>query len=269
MTSRATEKLISMESVWDALCATGLYRPARIIRNRYVRPDLWQRTVQWRQFYSQFAVPGDLVFDVGANRGDRTEIFVQMGARVVAVEPLPALAARLEKIFRYSPVQVEAVGVGRAAGTLRLYVCTTSNDCSSFSEEFVQDQRRRYPDFRWDRTELIPVVTVDSLIEKHGVPAFIKIDVEGLEGDVLAGLGRPVRGLSFEVRPWDPPERVQECLKRVERLSQFEFNLSLEERLTFELPAWGQADSVLAALGPQDHLSEWKYGDVYARDGVR
>jgi FkbM family methyltransferase len=257
-----------MESLLDALCVAGLYRSVRLIRNRCVRPDLWERTVHWRKFYSQFFAPGDLVFDVGANRGDRTEIFVQMRASVVAVEPLPALAARLEKIFRYSSVKVEPVGVGRAEGTLLLHVCTTSNECSSFSEEFVADQRRRNPDFHWDRTEPIPVVTVDSLIEKHGVPAFMKIDVEGFESDVLTGLGRPVRGLSFEVRPGDSTERVRECLEQVSGLGKYEFNLSLEERLTFELPAWGKADSVLAVLRRQDP-SDWKYGDVYAREGGR
>lgn len=253
-----------MEPIRDALCAAGLYRCARLIRNRYVLPDLWQRTRQWRKFYSQFFSAGDVVFDVGANRGDRTEIFVQMGARVVAIEPLPLLATRLRKIFRYSDVQVEPVGVGRAAGTLLLHVCTTSDDCSSFSEEFVADQRRRNPTFRWDRTEPIPVVTVDSLIEKHGAPAFMKIDVEGFEGDVLAGLNRPVRGLSFEVRPGDSAERVRECLQRVAGLGKYEFNLSLEERLTFELSTWGNADSIQGVLGQQDS-SQWRYGDVYAR----
>jgi FkbM family methyltransferase len=258
------QEVITMESLLDALCATGLYRAVRLIRNRFVVPQLWRRTVQWRQFYSQFVSPGDLVFDVGANRGDRTETFVQMGARVIAVEPLPQLAARLKKIFRYCPVHVEAVGVGRVARTMILHVCTTSEDCSSFSEEFIADQRARNPDFRWDRSEPIQVVTMDSLIEKHGTPAFIKIDVEGFESDVLAGLAHPVQALSFEVRPGDSTESLRQCLEMVSGLGKYEFNLSLEERLIFELPAWANTDSVLGALGRKGS-SEWRYGDVYAR----
>ena len=34
---------------------------------------------------------------------------------------------------------------------------------------------------RWTRTIRVPVTTLDSLIARHGVPTFVKIDVEGFE----------------------------------------------------------------------------------------
>ncbi|WP_407664880.1 FkbM family methyltransferase, partial [Micromonospora tarensis] len=34
---------------------------------------------------------------------------------------------------------------------------------------------------------VVPVVTVDALVEQYGVPTFAKIDVEGFEDEVLAG----------------------------------------------------------------------------------
>jgi FkbM family methyltransferase len=45
------------------------------------------------------------------------------------------------------------------------------------------------------------MTTLDELIGKHGVPVFIKIDVEGFEEAVLQGLSQPVRALSFEFTP--------------------------------------------------------------------
>ena len=37
--------------------------------------------------YRQFINPGELVFDIGANTGSRSKVFMGLGARVVAVEP--------------------------------------------------------------------------------------------------------------------------------------------------------------------------------------
>jgi FkbM family methyltransferase len=252
-----------MDFVRDTLSSLGLYRQGRMLRNRYLRPELGRRADRWRRFYSEFIAPGDLVFDVGANQGDRTELFVQMGARVVAVEPNQALATRLESIFRRSRVKVEAVGVGSKPGELPFYVCTASA-CSSFSPEFVQSQRKQNSGFQWDRTETIAIITMDTLVEKHGTPAFIKIDVEGFEVEVLAGLSHPVRGLSFEVRPDDSPETTDGCFDALARLGRYEFNLSIEERLTFELPRWDSAPAVLGAIRRVE-TGEWKYADVYAR----
>jgi FkbM family methyltransferase len=252
-----------MEAILDIMGRLGVYRPARLLRNRYLRPDLALRSEKWRQFYSQFIRSGDLVFDIGANRGDRTEIFVQMGARVVAVEPLPSLATRLRAVFRYCDVDVEPVGIGRAPGTLPLRVCSTS-ECSSFSDDFIENQASENGALRWDRIEVVPIVTADSLIKKYGSPTFLKVDVEGFEGEVLAGLTQAVPSLSFEVRPHDSAEEVAARMDHLGKLSQYEFNLSLEERLTFELPHWGDSGRVMKTLR-EIPAPGWRYGDIYAR----
>jgi hypothetical protein len=82
-----------------------------------------------------------------------------------------------------------------------------------------------FSEFTWTGKQTIEVTTLDSLIEEFGSPGFIKIDVEGYEFEVLSGLSRPVRALSFEF-----PEYLAAASQRVERLCSLgntEFNYSL------------------------------------------
>jgi 16S rRNA A1518/A1519 N6-dimethyltransferase RsmA/KsgA/DIM1 with predicted DNA glycosylase/AP lyase activity len=51
------------------------------------------------ELYSSFVKKGSLVFDVGANEGNRTAIFLELGAKVVAVEPQAECIAKLESTF--------------------------------------------------------------------------------------------------------------------------------------------------------------------------
>ncbi len=51
------------------------------------------------RIYSPFIKKDSLVFDIGANLGSRTEIFLKLGARVVAVEPRKYCMRRLEKRY--------------------------------------------------------------------------------------------------------------------------------------------------------------------------
>ena len=65
--------------------ARGIVRSLRIYYGHRARAAAMDR------LYSRFVQRGDLVFDVGAHVGDRVASFRRLGARVVAIEPQPAL----------------------------------------------------------------------------------------------------------------------------------------------------------------------------------
>src|SRR5215831_19786520 len=69
------------------------------------------------RLYCEFVRSGDLVFDIGAHVGDRIAAFRRLGARVVALEPQPALVKTLQLLYCFDPaVTIEPVAVGREAG---------------------------------------------------------------------------------------------------------------------------------------------------------
>src|SRR6516165_7763865 len=175
--------------------ARGVLRSLRIYygdRNRRAGMD---------RLYGAFMRSGDLAFDIGAHVGDRVGSFRRLGARVVAVEPQPALVATLRVIHgRDREVAIEALAVGDQIGTIALNLNLDNPTISTASADFVQAAAGApgWGNQHWTKTTMVPMTTLDALIARHGAPAFIKIDVEGFEARALAGLSRPVPALSFE-----------------------------------------------------------------------
>ena len=214
-------------------------------------------------FYRRFVQPGDLAFDIGAHVGDRTELLRRAGARVVAVEPHPALSAKLLRTFGADPdviLVAEAVGAEPGEAELR-WPGKGGLPVASMANEWI-DRVRASGRFTvsWDEHVTVPVTTLDALIERHGIPAFCKIDVEGYEERVLAGLSHSVAALSIEFTP-EYLDATERSLERIAGLGEYRFGVSLGE--SFELSEqWTTREQLLARLR---ELHPRSFGDVYAQ----
>ncbi len=114
----------------------------------------------------------------------------------------------------------------------------------------------------WNQRIEVETTTLDRLIVRYGAPRFVKIDCEGSEAAILAGLSQAVPALSFEFLPWTL-EEADACVARLKRLGPYEFNWSKGETGQLASQHWLNDQEVLAALRTPE--AQRRAGDVYAR----
>jgi FkbM family methyltransferase len=226
---------------------------------RFGRPLMWRR--RELEFYRSLLCqrPKEmLVFDIGANRGQRTRLFLKLGARVVALEPDPSnqrlLARRFSRQwFRKPAVMIVGKAVSDSDAGATLWVHSPGSGLNTLSQKWVQtlavDDRRFGSTIEFAGQRRVETTTLDSLMGIFGDPYYIKVDVEGHEAGVLKGLKRPVPFLSFEVILPEFLDEGVECVGILGRLSESGvFNWSVDCQNPMVLDKWLPGPEFAAAL---------------------
>lgn len=181
---------------------------------------------------------GAVIFDIGANLGFTTEIFFKTGGVIVAVEPdlinLNSLRARFSKEEK---VTIVPKAVSDSIGEEVIYLDdngnalhTLSNKWKTYLEGAQNDRWKNKLTFSKKRT--IQTTTIEALIQKYGVPYFIKIDVEGYEEKVIKGLNTSIPLISFEANLPQFLEETIRCIIYLDGLSKTAvFNYAKNDKL--------------------------------------
>jgi FkbM family methyltransferase len=141
------------------------------------------------------AISHDLVFDVGAHRGEDSEFYLKLGYRVVGIEANPELAAELRARFRDEMGQGRYAVVDKAIsdtpGTISFFINKKLSVWGTADPAWA----KRNQGMGADSEEIkVPSIRFAEVIEQHGCPHYLKIDVEGADMlCVRALLGTPSR----------------------------------------------------------------------------
>lgn len=145
---------------------------------------------------------GDLLIDAGANRGDAIQsmLMKRPKCRVAAFEPNPVLVEKLRRLYHGNPrVAIYEAGLGSSHSVVTLHVPFYReymfDGLASFHEQNAKEWlTTRVYGFRHDWLSIRRVHCAIKPLDSFELnPAFIKIDVQGFEGEVLRGCRETLR----------------------------------------------------------------------------
>jgi FkbM family methyltransferase len=254
-----TQNLVSYRSLLKRVAISlGLY-PAFWRLSRYLlrRHDL----LPYRSdlsFFRQFIREDDLVFDVGASYGVFTEVFLDLGATVIACEPQPdCLKELLARHRRNDRLVAINCALGETRRRAKFYV-RDRREVSGLIENW-------HPHHKIENVSEVEVVTLDDLIAEYGIPSYCKIDVEGYEYKVLEGLSKIIPLISLEYHLGDH-EKSRACLNYLSRFGELDINVTSGETLRFLFEEWVSKEYFIEFLTKHlEHLSGFSYGDIFIR----
>lgn len=176
-------------------------------------------------FLEQLDFGGETIFDVGGYEGIFALFFARRigsGGRLVTFEPNPRNWARIVenvKLNGFVNVDVRPLALGARPARASLVFPTDETARGSLLGD-IQDQIRQE---KSAAAIDVDVETIDRLTARDlPVPDFVKIDVEGLERDVLEGMTETIARrrprLYIEIHGADPRRKLENASSVVEYL---------------------------------------------------
>jgi len=205
-----------------------------------------------------------LAFDIGANRGNYSKVLGSLFERVIALEPQQRLLPEIRRnIRRFGNIELVNCAVSDHEGTAPMFL-SMNHELSSLNRNWMQSVQTsgRFSDIRWDETVEVPTTTLKQLVQKFGVPDFIKIDTEGNERKVLTTLDCKVPLFSLEIIPENNTETLQ-IINHLESIAPCSYNLALGEEPCWAFAQARPAETVISFL--RSTFSPPAWADLYVQ----
>ena len=172
-----------------------------------------------------------LCFDIGANVGDTVQWFLDNNyTNIVAVEPGAGAFSQLFNKFHNDPrVFMHYLALSNQPGPIQFWDCSFSGTSTAHAKWMTES--RFAGKFQWYPNTKNAII-LDELIELHGLPHFLKVDVEGYELNIFKGLTYSgIKTIAFE---WAEEEYAQlnEIVAYLKGLGYLEFSFTYADNLS-------------------------------------
>ena len=211
-----------------------------------------------KKFYKKLINKNDLCFDIGANIGQKSKLFLSLNAKVIAFEPQTKCIKYLDKInhpnFEFYPL-----GVGGKNKKKQLHLANHI-EVATFSNKMIDFYTTN--SLKWNNIEEVQVKKLDTLIKEFGLPNFCKIDTEGYELDIISNLSYTIPMIEFEFNE----AFIEDTLKIISILDKKNtaYNYILNENPKFILENWVEADKMRLIINemPKEKL----HGNIFVKN---
>ncbi|WP_187830031.1 FkbM family methyltransferase [Siccirubricoccus phaeus] len=155
----------------------------------------------------------DLIYDLGMHRGDDTRFYLAKGFRVVALEANPAFCAAARAAFpediAAGRLAVEEAALWHSGGErISFWLNHEKDDWSSALRPWAEKGGHAAEEIE------VGTLTLPDLLDRHGVPYYLKCDIEGMDeafaGQLLRDGRRPAH-VSIEACSLDALALLRAC----------------------------------------------------------
>ena len=148
-------------------------------------------------FYRTFLLKNKLIFDLGANLGDKSHVFLKFTDKIILYEPEEDLYQRLKFRFRKNnKVILNNLLISDLVGDV-VFNSVVGNEAYS---SVVENYKENFNHLKESSVvkKIKKSSTLNFEINKYGIPYYIKIDCEGAENLILKNLKYDIKIISFE-----------------------------------------------------------------------
>ena len=198
-----------------------------------------------------------MFFDIGANIGKWSIANLNNTGKIIAIEASPNTFKQLcYNTKNYNQIICLNFAVCDVVNEYINFYESDTNTLSTINKEWLTSKNSRFYNYSKFKEIKCKTIKIDALIEIHGIPELIKIDVEGGEFECLSSLTKKIKDICFE---WasETNDITLKCIDYLKNLGYMDFAIQFEDNYTYRPKKYQDLESIKTILNNTTPKKEW------------